>query len=140
VTRALPARHCPDGVAAPESCREGAVGVRVDQLAAELLSWAVRLHGPMNVVPHAHQHERREEHLEDKEKAPSQQRLARGLGIIPGGDLLSHRVSPAVPSALEVLTSEFEMGSGVAPPVRPPESFAVQRDNGEPLLLQTLVS
>jgi hypothetical protein len=35
----------------------------------------------------------------------------------PGGDLLSHRVSPAVPSALEDLTSEFEMGSGVAPPV-----------------------
>ena len=56
------------------------------------------------------------------------------LGIIPGGDLLSHRVSPAVPSALEVLTSEFEMGSGVAPPVRPPESFAVRRVDGEPLL------
>jgi hypothetical protein len=35
----------------------------------------------------------------------------------PGGDLLSHRVSPAVPWALEVLTSEFGMGSGVAPPV-----------------------
>ena len=39
----------------------------------------------------------------------------------PGGDLLSHRVSPAVPSALEGLTSEFGMGSGVAPPVLPPE-------------------
>src|SRR5437868_3465931 len=62
-----------------------------------------------------------------KKKAPSQQRLARGLGIIPGGDLLSHRVSPAVPSALKVLTSEFEMGSGVAPPVRPPEPFVVNR-------------
>ena len=52
-----------------------------------------------------------------KKKAPSQRVLTRGLGISPGGDLLSHRVSPAVPSALEVLTSEFEMGSGVAPPV-----------------------
>ena len=41
----------------------------------------------------------------------------------PGGDLLSHRVSPAVPWALEDLTSEFEMGSGVAPPVWPPEIF-----------------
>ena len=41
----------------------------------------------------------------------------------PGGDLLSHRVSPAVPSALEDLTSEFEMGSGVAPPESPPEIF-----------------
>jgi hypothetical protein len=41
----------------------------------------------------------------------------------PGGDLLSHRVSPAVPSALEDLTSEFEMGSGVAPPELPPETF-----------------
>ena len=41
----------------------------------------------------------------------------------PGGDLLSHRVSPAVPSALEGLTSEVEMGSGVAPPELPPETF-----------------
>ena len=41
----------------------------------------------------------------------------------PGGDLLSHRVPPAVPSALEDLTSEFEMGSGVAPPELPPETF-----------------
>ncbi len=40
-----------------------------------------------------------------------------GLVKVPGGDLLSHRVSPAVPSALEDLTSEFEMGSGVTPPV-----------------------
>ena len=51
-----------------------------------------------------------------KRKSP-EPASARGFGIIPGGDLLSHRVSPAVPSALEVLTSEFEMGSGVAPPV-----------------------
>src|SRR5262249_31131810 len=34
-----------------------------------------------------------------------------------GSVLLSHRVSPAVPSALEGLTSVFGMGTGVAPPV-----------------------
>ena len=32
-------------------------------------------------------------------------------------DLLSHRVAPAVPSALEGLTSEFGMGSGRTPPL-----------------------
>ncbi len=30
-----------------------------------------------------------------------------------GGDLLSHQASPAVPSALKSLASEFGMGSGV---------------------------
>ena len=39
-----------------------------------------------------------------------------------GGDLLSHTVSRAVPSALEGLTSEFGMGSGVTPPALPPET------------------
>ncbi len=34
-----------------------------------------------------------------------------------GSDLLSHRDSPAVPSALESLTSEFGMGSGVPSPL-----------------------
>ena len=52
-----------------------------------------------------------------KEKAPEPFELGGFLRIIPGGDLLSHRVSRAVPSALEGLTSEFGMGSGVAPPV-----------------------
>jgi hypothetical protein len=32
-----------------------------------------------------------------------------------GGDVLSHRVAPAVPSAQRGLTSEFGMGSGVSP-------------------------
>ena len=36
--------------------------------------------------------------------------------VNPGGDLLSHPVSRAVPSALEGLTSLFGMGRGVAPP------------------------
>ncbi len=35
-------------------------------------------------------------------------------------DLLSHRVAPAVPSACQVLTSEFGMGSGVAPALSSP--------------------
>ena len=39
----------------------------------------------------------------------------------PGGVLLSHRVTPAVPSALEVLTAVFEIGTGVSPPPLPPE-------------------
>ena len=34
-----------------------------------------------------------------------------------GGDLLSHPVSRAVPSALEGLTSGFGMGPGVSPPL-----------------------
>jgi len=35
----------------------------------------------------------------------------------PGSVLLSHRVAPAVPSALESLTSVFGMGTGVTSPV-----------------------
>ena len=42
--------------------------------------------------------------------------FARGLRFTPGGDLLSHTVSRAVPSALEGLTSLFGMGRGVTPP------------------------
>ena len=41
---------------------------------------------------------------------------------IPGNGLLSHKVSLAVPSALEGLTSVFGMGTGVAPPLRSPGS------------------
>ena len=36
--------------------------------------------------------------------------------INPGDDLLSHPVAQAVSSALEGLTSVFEMGTGVTPP------------------------
>jgi hypothetical protein len=38
----------------------------------------------------------------------------------PGSVLLSHCLTAAVSSALEGLTSVFGMGTGVAPPVRPP--------------------
>jgi hypothetical protein len=37
-----------------------------------------------------------------------------------GDDLLSHGVSPAVPSALAGLTSLFGMGRGVSPPLSSP--------------------
>ena len=47
----------------------------------------------------------------------------RGSGDRPGGDLLSHSLTRAVPSALEGLTSEFGMGSGMAPPTLPPEDL-----------------
>src|SRR6185436_17319025 len=40
-----------------------------------------------------------------------------------GGDLLSRRVSPQVPSALAVFTSVFGMGTGVSPPQLPPETL-----------------
>ncbi len=39
-----------------------------------------------------------------------------------GGDLLSHTVTRAVPSALKDLTSVFGMGTGVPPPVIPPKT------------------
>src|SRR5262245_14972575 len=38
------------------------------------------------------------------------------FSLYPGGNLLSHGLSPAVPSAQEGLTSLFGMGRGVAPP------------------------
>ena len=41
--------------------------------------------------------------------------------IFSGGDLLSRGLAPRVPSALEGLTSVFGMGTGVAPPLDPPE-------------------
>ena len=37
-----------------------------------------------------------------------------------GGDVLSHRVPPAVPSARQSLTTVFEMGTGVSSALRPP--------------------
>lgn len=51
-----------------------------------------------------------------KKKKPAKPDRRGGLERILGGDLLSHRESPAVPLAQEVLTTEFEMGSGVTPP------------------------
>ena len=52
-----------------------------------------------------------------------------GMGAMndSGSDLLSHQVTLAVPSALEDLTTEFGMGSGVAPPLQPPEIEKLNR-------------
>ena len=46
------------------------------------------------------------------------------FGNNPGGVLLSHTASRAVPSAPKSLTSEFGMGSGVASSKSPPETVA----------------
>jgi hypothetical protein len=40
----------------------------------------------------------------------------------PGGDLLSQGASPQVPSARADLTAVFGMGTGVSPPLWPPET------------------
>ena len=40
----------------------------------------------------------------------------------PGGDLLSQGASPQVPSARAGLTAVFGMGTGVSPPLWPPET------------------
>ncbi len=45
-----------------------------------------------------------------------------GLFKNPGGVLLSHTVAQVVPSALEGLTSVCGMGTGVPPPLSPPET------------------
>ncbi len=50
-------------------------------------------------------------------KNPEAIELPPGFLGFPGTDLLSHIVAHAVPSALEVLTSVFGMGTGVAPPL-----------------------
>jgi hypothetical protein len=53
---------------------------------------------------------------------------AKTLEKNPGGILLSHRVPPAVPSALESLTSVFGMGTGVASPALPPGKNKKKRE------------
>jgi hypothetical protein len=62
----------------------------------------------------------------EKRKPRSSVEGASGLVDKPGNDLLSHARARAVPSALEGLTSEFEMGSGMAPPTSSPEKLLVK--------------
>jgi hypothetical protein len=50
----------------------------------------------------------------------------------PGGDLLSQGASPQVPSARAGLTAVFGMGTGVSPPLWPPETV---RSAGSTILL-----
>ncbi len=56
----------------------------------------------------------------EKHEKPTPQLVWAFDVIYPGSDLLSHAVAHAVPSALEGLTSVFEMGTGVSPPLWPP--------------------
>src|ERR1700712_1123268 len=48
-----------------------------------------------------------------------------------GGDLLSHTLTSAVPSALEGLASGFGMGPGVTPPPKPPTTILNQSPGDE---------
>ena len=48
----------------------------------------------------------------------------------PGGDLLSQGVSPQVPSARAVFTAVFGMGTGVSPPLWPPETCCQSLSTG----------
>jgi hypothetical protein len=57
-----------------------------------------------------------------KRKSPFRKGL---MKVKPGGVLLSHLVSEAVPLVLEGLTSVFGMGTGVAPPLESP-SFIIR--------------
>jgi hypothetical protein len=54
------------------------------------------------------------------------------MGMKPGGVLLSHPVSGAVPSVLEGLTSVFGMGTGVTPPLESP-GFTIRDSQPEAL-------
>ena len=57
------------------------------------------------------------------------------LSKIKSGDyLLSHTASRAVPSAPKSLTSEFEVGSGMASSILPPEIFGRPRQRFDAVL------
>lgn len=60
------------------------------------------------------------EHYPPNDEGPPKRALNR---ICLGGDLLSHPVTEAVPSAREGLTSGFGMGPGVSPPLWPPKRW-----------------
>src|SRR5207244_6897368 len=55
----------------------------------------------------------------------------RDLNKVLGNDLLSRRVTPAVPSALEGLTSVFGKGTGVSPPPLSPNDGDYTEPLGE---------
>ena len=63
--------------------------------------------------------------LDSNQRMQESKSCALPLGDIPtinsGSDLLSHRATPAVQSALEDLTAVFEMRTGVTPPQLSPE-------------------
>ena len=59
----------------------------------------------------------------ETKKIPPRDDPGRDFYIKSGDDLLSHTFARVVPSALEGLTAEFGMGSGVTPPLWSPEVF-----------------
>jgi hypothetical protein len=59
----------------------------------------------------------------NKKSPPPSRGRAYCYEIKSGGVLLSHAVTHVVPSALQGLTTEFGMGSGVTPAVWPPETL-----------------
>ena len=61
-------------------------------------------------------------------RSPRTRRCTRVRGLRSakaGGVVLSHRASPAVPSALWGLTAVFGMGTGVTPTLKPPTNMSV---------------
>ena len=68
-------------------------------------------------------HEQPRHPASKNDKIPSS-RSSEGIQSIrnPGGDLLSQGASPQVPSARAGLTAVFGMGTGVSPPLWPPET------------------
>ncbi len=76
-------------------------------------------------------------------KGPVPPTTARALcNEYPGDVLLSQGAAPQVPSALAVLTSVFGMGTGVAPPLWSPGTFALFSNgpHGPPFLELSIVS
>ena len=61
-----------------------------------------------------------------------------GLEIKSGGVRLSHAVTHVVPSALQGLTTEFGMGSGVTPAAWPPETLKTVVSCQLPVVSKTL--
>ena len=58
-----------------------------------------------------------------KEKSWEAHNTPPSLSKKSGGDLLSQGAPPQVPSARAVFTSVFGMGTGVTPPLWPPETY-----------------
>ncbi len=90
---------------------------RVPRLHALPVLSSVQLRGELSLERTAPdpQHSR---NIPEKKRAPSGARWQEE----PGGALLSHGLPPAVPLALAGLTSVFGMGTGVSPPLWPPET------------------
>ena len=59
----------------------------------------------------------------NKKSPPLSRSGLAAMEINSGGVLLSHAVTHVVSSALQGLTTEFGMGSGVAPALWPPETL-----------------